>query len=115
MEIQLILAIIIAHWIGDYVLQSESMAVGKATSLKWLTIHVLVWTASIRIITTLFGATFMWVIAMGVAHWIQDFITSKINSHFQKTKQLKLFWLTIGTDQMLHYLVMFATLHIFYG
>lgn len=112
MEIQIILAIVIAHWIGDYVLQSESMAIGKATSIKWLTIHVLVWTASLGVITTLFGATFTWVAAMGVAHWIQDFVTAKINSHYQKTKQLKLFWLTIGSDQMLHYMVLFTTYYI---
>lgn len=115
MEIELILAVIIAHWVGDYVLQSESMAVGKATSLRWLTIHVLVWTASIGIITLYFGTTWDWILAMGVAHWLQDFVTSKINSYYQRTKQLKLFWLSIGTDQMLHYCVLFGSLYLWYG
>ena len=113
MSLELIITIIIGHWVGDYVLQTEKMAVGKATSIKWLSIHSVVWTLSMMIIVVPFSSSvtiWVWVLIMGILHWAQDFVTSKINAFFQKKKWTKMFWLSIGTDQMLHYLIMFGTL-----
>ncbi len=115
MELQLILAIIIGHWIGDYVLQTESMAVNKSKSNKWLTIHVGAWTFGLAVVVIPFSglvSIWLWVLLMGVLHWIQDYITSRINTYFLKKKWQKLFWLAIGTDQMLHYLIMFYTINL---
>jgi hypothetical protein len=115
MELQLILAIIIGHWIGDYVLQTEAMAVNKSKSNKWLTIHVGAWTFGLAVVVIPFSglvSIWLWVLLMGVLHWIQDYITSRINTYFLKKKWQKLFWLSIGTDQMLHYLIMFYTINL---
>ena len=113
MELQIIFAILIGHWVGDYVLQTEKMAVGKSSSIKWLTIHAAIWTASMMIIVVPFSSSvsiWVWVLFMGALHWFQDFVTSRINAFFQKNKWIKMFWLGIGTDQLLHYLIMFGTI-----
>ncbi len=106
-----ILGIVLAHWIGDFILQNEKMALGKSSSNKLLTIHVLIWTTTIAVITIPLGLPILWVLLMGVLHWIQDYTTSRLNSYYARTKNNEMFWNMIGTDQMLHYLVMFLSLH----
>jgi|TARA_B100001094_G_scaffold333184_1_gene409329 hypothetical protein len=107
-----VLGIIIAHWIGDFLLQNEKMALGKSSSNKLLTIHVAIWTTTMAVITIPLGLPVVWVLLMGVLHWIQDYITSRLNSYYAKIKNNEMFWNMIGTDQMLHYIIMFLSLHL---
>tara|TARA_B100001175_G_scaffold257846_1_gene226260 strand:- start:123 stop:476 length:354 start_codon:yes stop_codon:yes gene_type:complete len=107
-----VLGIIIAHWIGDFLLQNEKMALGKSSSNKLLTIHVAIWTTTLAVITIPLGLPVVWVLLMGVLHWIQDYITSRLNGYYAKIKNNEMFWNMIGTDQMLHYVIMFLSLHL---
>jgi len=46
----------------------------------------------------------IWYILLFATHTVTDFITSKITAYAYKTEKNKLFWGTIGIDQMLHML-----------
>lgn len=63
-----------AHFVGDFILQSDWMAVNKSKRWNALALHVAVYAACFWWCGLLFmGLTF-------VAHFMQDAVTSRINS-----------------------------------
>lgn len=94
-----------AHWLADFVLQSDVMAKSKSSSVKWLSYHVLVYTAVL-------WAVFGWKYAAinGAAHFIVDFATSKINSKLWGAGERHWFFVTIGVDQSIHMSILLLTL-----
>ena len=111
----LIIAIVFAHWVGDFVLQSNRMAVNKSQSMYWLSLHVGAYTLGVGAVLFLslgfFSAT--WLAANAVLHWITDFFTSRINAKLNKLEDKHWFFTAIGFDQMLHYICLFATMKAF--
>lgn len=124
------LILIFIHFVGDFLLQNDTMAINKSKSIHWLTIHVLVYTSVLAIGSFfLFDLTkfFAWfdmiffVSASACLHWATDFFTSKLTSYlYQKAeknpKELFLFnswrhWFftAVGADQILHYSALFLT------
>ncbi|MEM8999715.1 MAG: DUF3307 domain-containing protein [Bacteroidota bacterium] len=102
--------ILIAHWVGDYVLQTSNMAVYKSSSLKWLLLHILTYTA----ILLIFGYfLFSWQVAFGFAlfngslHLITDFFTSKLSARYQD--QPRVFYPILGFDQCVHVICLYWT------
>ena len=83
MEIAIILKIIICHWIGDGLLQTEKMATQKNSSNYWLSAHV---GAYILPFIVVFYNILGWVLLMAILHWIQDWITSRINTQYLQVK-----------------------------
>jgi hypothetical protein len=89
MDIRLVLWVIFAHWIADFVCQSNWMATNKSKDWSALTLHILAYSflmtlAAIWVLpvsqskldarpTIFLGVTF-------VAHFITDAITSRITS-----------------------------------
>ena len=118
----IILVVIFAHWLADFVAQTDKMAIGKSTSLLWLTEHILAYTSVIfvvGIITVILSdksnllpsilIVFCWSMLNGALHWIIDFFTSKINSVLWKNNQRHWFFVSLGFDQVLHYFCLFTT------
>ena len=110
MEIAIILKIIICHWIGDGLLQTEQMATQKSKSTYWLSAHV---GAYILPFIVVFYNILGWVLLMAILHWIQDYITSRINSQYLQEKNNTMFWNSIWTDQMIHYVILFVSITYF--
>lgn len=67
-------SLLIAHFVGDGLLQSDWMALNKSKSLKALSLHVLIYSLCFSI----WGPRF-WAITF-VTHWATDFITSRLTS-----------------------------------
>lgn len=84
------------HFIGDFLLQSNYMALNKSKSIKVLSFHCLVYSLPFL----WFGLEFA-LIACG-AHFLVDYISSKVTSYFWKIKQRHWFFVTIGFDQAVH-------------
>lgn len=99
----LFLVLIWIHFLADFVMQTNEMAQNKSTSLRWLTIHICVYTT--------FFVAFGWQFALinGAAHWIVDFFTSKATSYLWKKKEVHYFFVVIGFDQALHLTILFLT------
>lgn len=97
------LAIIIVHWFADFFLQTDQMAKGKSKSFKWLTIHVLVYSAPLLIFGWKFAAI------NGLAHWCTDAVTSKMTSKLWAKGDVHNFFVVIGADQAIHMMTLFYT------
>lgn len=102
-------SLIVAHFLGDWVLQTDWMALNKAKSWLALNAHcfvvgfvLLLW-ASIYYHDSSVGTAFAvynWAAHIGI-----DFCTSRGTSYLWGKKQRHWFFVLIGFDQVLHYLV----------
>lgn len=96
--ITITLSLLLAHFIADFVLQSDWMAINKSKSLGALCLH-----------TSLYSIVFMpfwgWQFAAWtfVLHTLQDAVTSRINSKLYQAGQRHWFFVGVGADQLLHY------------
>src|SRR5687767_13589394 len=97
------IVLLFAHWVGDYLFQSNEMATQKATSLKWLTIHVVVYCipvflAGIYLFQMRHALVYL-AINAGL-HWITDFVSSRLASRYRSDPRL--FHSIVGFDQFFH-------------
>lgn len=100
----LIMYLLLGHFLGDFALQSDCMAKKKTNSKKTLSFHVVIYTLIItgvlllHSLVTHSGYFFSWtilvlMILLFLAHWGQDYLKGHV---LPKTKQM--FYL----DQILH-------------
>jgi len=100
------LAIVWFHFIGDFLLQTDKMALNKSKSNKWLGIHVLC-----------YSTPFLWfgwkfAVINGLAHFLTDWVTSRLSSKAWAAQKRGLFFKIIGLDQAIHLTCL--TLSLFY-
>ena len=115
----LILLIFVVHFLADFVFQSSKMATGKSKSLKWLSIHVGVY-GLVSLITAVFISAkfgnyvygFSWWILNVALHFAVDYVTSKLTSRLWEQKNMRLFFVMIGFDQLLHNLCLMGTYYL---
>lgn len=117
--IQLLILILVTHWVGDFVLQTDDQAKNKSTDLGYLLEH----TASYSLLWIL-SSFFMFEDADYITKWLKmglfvgitflihtltDYFTSKLNKKLWDNKQVHYFFVSIGFDQILHYLQLTLT------
>lgn len=97
-----------AHFIGDFVLQTNSTAIRKSDNWLVLLYHVMIVTACILVATTPWGIRNAILIASinGVAHFATDAVTSRITKYFYSKGERHNFFVTIGADQLIHSLTL---------
>lgn len=91
-----IILIIWLHFVGDFLLQNDKMAISKSTSLKWLAFHSYMY----AIPFLLFGYKLAFVI--GTMHGLVDFVTSKITKKLSQRHEKHWYYVAIGFDQAIH-------------
>lgn len=101
--------LIVLHFIGDFILQTDKMAINKSTSNKWLSYHVLAYSLPFIIIHP------MYALINAVLHWVTDYVTSRVASKMHLEGKRGLFFKTIGFDQMVHMLTLFMTYIYLFG
>jgi hypothetical protein len=112
-----VLYFLLVHWVADFVLQTEHMALRKSTSNYYLGMHVTVYSVTTILAWWLLfsivglDATFLQYLLAGTAifvmHFITDYITSRITGKYYKAKKTHEFFVTIGFDAFLHYCQLF--------
>lgn len=106
---------LIAHYIGDFLFQSQDIATAKSSSNLSLSIHVAIYTATILAFSFLVDFTSyqrsVLVIYSGLIHFITDYTTSRVTIAAHKKGDMTMFWDTIGFDQFIH----IYTLYVLYG
>lgn len=108
------------HFLADFIFQTDEMAKGKSKSNFVLTEHVATYTfimflgnvifmfphlaemgLTVREMDLLFAIYILYIFG---THWGTDWITSRINSKLFKQGKTHLFFVSIGLDQLIHYI-----------
>ena len=114
MTLEIILSIIIIHFVADFVCQTNEMALYKSKSNYHLTLHVVVYSGVLLSIYPLLlldapMTALMFVGVNGVLHWITDYFTSRLNARLWKEEKRHAFFIGIGFDQVIHYSCLFIS------
>lgn len=103
MEVLIILLLVWIHFIADFILQDDYVAINKAKDNTVLVFHTMVY----GLCFAWFGPLFM-LITM-VSHGMVDFVTSRGTSRLWSANQRHWFFCLIGFDQALHMTVLILT------
>ena len=111
MDISIIIVVVIlwAHFVGDFILQSDYHAVNKSKSNLALFEHVLFYSLPLTLIGFLIPVSIAWIIANAVMHAAVDYVTSRITSKLWQQNKRHWFFVTIGADQSLHFTCLFVS------
>ena len=117
-----ILMILFAHFVGDFVVQPDNVAQNKWHSNKALTIHVALYTLMLFLFVWLFiipttdfdtwYCYLWWAVINGVFHWMTDYVISKDRKMYWDEKDYRMYFIMVGIDQMAHYAVLAITYSI---
>jgi hypothetical protein len=107
MEIHwLVYAVLITHFIADFILQSHWMASNKSKSWVPLLAHIGVYTACMVWVGWQFA------LVNGVMHLVVDFFTSRATAKLWAKKDVHNFFVVIGLDQLIHSVCLLSTLSL---
>jgi hypothetical protein len=122
MEVILSLAVyfLFAHFVADFVFQTDWMALNKSSSLMALNVHILVYSLILFAFTLpLFyylglpqalTAALTYVMINATSHSITDYFTSRLTTKLWKEGKRHQFFVVIGLDQFLHAAVLLIAL-----
>ncbi len=112
----ILLIILITHWVADFVLQPDDLAKNKATDNGALFLHSLEYTAiwflvlSTMVVYIPLPLKIMWFIPITfISHFAIDYYTSKANKYLYEKGDTHNFFVSIGFDQILHYIQIYLT------
>lgn len=125
-----ILYILTAHFVSDFIMQTDEMAKGKSTSIYWLNRHILSYGSTLayflifnNIVLLLngvydpnvyvLGLTYV-IINMGL-HWVTDYFTSKQTSRLWAEQKVHDFFVMIGLDQLIHATCLIITFYLLFS
>lgn len=91
------LCLVWLHFISDFILQTDKMALNKSKSNIWLLTHAVTYS-----LPMLFFAGPIFAVINGAAHFVVDWCTSRVNSRLWKSDKRHLFFTMIGFDQAIH-------------
>ena len=112
--------ILFAHFVADFVFQTDWMATNKSSSLLALNIHVAVYALILFVFVSVlfYGLSLdnflrqaaLYVMINAGAHIITDYCTSKLTSKLWAAGKRHEFFVVIGLDQFLHAAVLLLSL-----
>lgn len=135
-DLKIVLAIILIHWVADFVFQTDKMAKGKSKnwndllshtgtySFVWLFIGGCIYLQQFRpynpehnkIINIYWSywipRGILFVFITFIAHTITDYFTSRLNSKLWSEGKVHYFFISVGFDQVLHYTQLLLTYYL---
>ena len=111
----MIYIIILAHWIADFICQTNWMAQNKSKSYKALSLHILSYTTALALVMFLLtqnSNSFLYALINGAIHFVVDAITSRITSKLYAKGGVHNFFVVIGLDQAIHMATLVATMGV---
>ena len=135
-DLKIVLAIILIHWLADFVFQTDKMAKGKSKnwsdllshtgtySFVWLFIGGCIYLQQFRPydpeynkIMNIYWSYWiprgiLFVFITFIAHTITDYFTSRLNSKLWAKGDVHNFFVSVGGDQLLHYTQLLLTYYI---
>lgn len=116
-----VLIILVTHLFADFVIQTDKQAKGKSHNILLLLDHTLLYSfimglASIfllpiekPVIGVYLSAAFFLITL--VSHTVTDYFTSKLYEKLWAKGKTRQFFVSVGFDQLLHYIQLFVTLY----
>ena len=112
-SLNVVIFLIAIHFLADFGLQTNEQATKKSTSNTYLFYHVgvysMAWFISMWGFTGKCEMALLFAIITFCCHYITDYITSRISKKFFAVNDYHNGFVTIGFDQVLHYLQLLAT------
>jgi Protein of unknown function (DUF3307) len=105
--------LLLAHWVGDFVLQSQWQATNKSKRLDALALHVAIYSAVLLVAAViLLGAWrgVVFTLVNAALHFATDFVTSRVAARFWEQRDWHRFFVMLGFDQFVHHATLAATL-----
>ena len=125
MNVTIILVILFIHWVADFVFQTDKMAQGKSKNWGDLLRHTATYSFVFYVILPFYALYMgdkyvMWtgtqfVVITFIAHTLQDYFTSRLNSRLWEKKEVHYFFVSIGFDQFLHFAQLILTYHFLFN
>ena len=122
--IQLFILILVIHFLADFGLQTHEQATrkgeGRSFWNRWLAYHVGVYTLVWGIIFWAipfkegihsFPGWILFMLLIGIPHYIVDWITSRISKPFFSSGDFHNGFVVVGFDQILHYLCLLYVIY----
>lgn len=100
------IALVWTHFVADFLLQTDKMALNKSKSNKWLGFHCLVYS-----IPFLFAFGIHFGIITFLTHFATDYVTSRGTAYLWKKEERHWFFCLIGFDQAVHLTTLILTFH----
>ena len=108
-DLIVIFVLIWAHFIGDFILQSDYHAVNKSKNNFVLIQHVGLYSLPFVFAALIVPISILFIVANAVLHAITDYISSRITSVLCQKNERHWFFVTIGADQAFHMTCLFFT------
>ena len=113
-DLYTITLILIAHFIGDFILQTDKQAKGKSSSNLELFGHLTTYIIPFILLGFFIPISLAFLIVTFVTHFITDYISSRITKKLWTEQKVHWFFAVIGADQLIHMLTLFWTYEFFY-
>jgi hypothetical protein len=104
--------LLLAHFIGDFVFQSRTIANNKSTNLYWLLTHGLIYMIPLLIVSVFifpFTSALLVTAINVITHLFVDNISGKFTSLFYKQQKYYYFFTTLGLDQFIHISILYLS------
>jgi membrane-bound metal-dependent hydrolase YbcI (DUF457 family) len=110
----IVLAIIVIHYIADYICQTHWMAINKSSNNYALLSHTLLYSLCWIILPwiTINPMFLLFIPITFICHTITDYFTSRKVKYFFDKKDFHNGFVVIGFDQVLHYFQLFLTYYL---
>lgn len=116
--VYILLIIMTAHWVADFILQPTKVAIEKGKSLLALYSHTHVYTLAMLFLCLpllLFGVDqhdyIIFIATNGLLHGIVDYFTSRLRNRVYNEEDNHKFFVLVGLDQLIHLSILFTTAH----
>ena len=125
MNLITIFVVIITHWVADFILQTDKQAKGKSKNwgdlLEHTSTYGIVWIFVSCLLIGYITKTqpTIWYVTHAllfgfitfICHTVTDYFTSRLNAKLWAKSDVHNFFVSIGFDQVLHYVQLFLTLY----
>jgi hypothetical protein len=112
--------VLFAHFIADFLCQTRWMAENKSKSVFALTTHVgayslamLLLVLPLILLNVPMLSVCVFVVANAILHFTTDYVTSKTSSFFWQKEDMYKFFATVGFDQYIHQVCLIMTTYVF--